>query len=165
MTGGLQVLHDRKCFCSHGGLPHKHLRYFCKWHCLQFFKFECWRSTELSGFGSEQSLLPTQSMWKPEMSFLPWVYCSSAKFSCWFFHNLPQSLSFIYSCYWYGAHKIIADISDMYHTQNVLGKWSSKLFGIALFASGQSSTITGTYAGQYVMQVVCFMDFFTYFSA
>ncbi|KAJ1428498.1 NRAMP family [Sesbania bispinosa] len=36
--------------------------------------------------------------------------------------------------------------------RNVLGKWSSKLFGIALLASGQSSTITGTYAGQYVMQ-------------
>lgn len=36
--------------------------------------------------------------------------------------------------------------------QNVLGRWSSKLFGIALLASGQSSTITGTYAGQYVMQ-------------
>ncbi|KAG5036548.1 hypothetical protein JHK86_017388 [Glycine max] len=35
---------------------------------------------------------------------------------------------------------------------NVLGKWSSKLFAIALLASGQSSTITGTYAGQYVMQ-------------
>ncbi|KAF2321491.1 hypothetical protein GH714_000094 [Hevea brasiliensis] len=28
-------------------------------------------------------------------------------------------------------------------------KWSSKLFAIALLASGQSSTITGTYAGQY----------------
>ncbi|RYR50801.1 hypothetical protein Ahy_A07g037416 isoform B [Arachis hypogaea] len=36
--------------------------------------------------------------------------------------------------------------------RNVLGKWSSKLFGVALLASGQSSTITGTYAGQYVMQ-------------
>ncbi|KAK6263772.1 hypothetical protein QUC31_011905 [Theobroma cacao] len=36
--------------------------------------------------------------------------------------------------------------------RNVLGSWSSKLFGIALLASGQSSTITGTYAGQYVMQ-------------
>ncbi|KAG9459472.1 hypothetical protein H6P81_003980 [Aristolochia fimbriata] len=36
--------------------------------------------------------------------------------------------------------------------KNVLGRWSSKLFGIALLASGQSSTITGTYAGQYVMQ-------------
>ncbi|XP_065869150.1 metal transporter Nramp1 isoform X2 [Euphorbia lathyris] len=36
--------------------------------------------------------------------------------------------------------------------KNVLGSWSSKLFAIALLASGQSSTITGTYAGQYVMQ-------------
>eukprot|EP00268_Persea_americana_P028214 TRINITY_DN27435_c0_g1_i1.p1 TRINITY_DN27435_c0_g1~~TRINITY_DN27435_c0_g1_i1.p1 ORF type:complete len:399 (+),score=43.02 TRINITY_DN27435_c0_g1_i1:361-1557(+) len=35
---------------------------------------------------------------------------------------------------------------------NVLGSWSSKLFAIALLASGQSSTVTGTYAGQYVMQ-------------
>lgn len=39
------------------------------------------------------------------------------------------------------------------YVQNVLGRWSSKLFAIALLASGQSSTITGTYAGQYVMQV------------
>ncbi|KAJ6713854.1 SOLUTE CARRIER PROTEIN FAMILY 11 MEMBER [Salix viminalis] len=36
--------------------------------------------------------------------------------------------------------------------KNVLGSWSSKLFAVALLASGQSSTITGTYAGQYVMQ-------------
>ncbi|CAH9144034.1 unnamed protein product [Cuscuta epithymum] len=36
--------------------------------------------------------------------------------------------------------------------KNVLGRWNSKLFAIALLASGQSSTITGTYAGQYVMQ-------------
>ena len=42
-----------------------------------------------------------------------------------------------------------------YFLQNVLGSWSSKLFAIALLASGQSSTITGTYAGQYVMQVSC----------
>ncbi|CAI0420772.1 unnamed protein product [Linum tenue] len=38
--------------------------------------------------------------------------------------------------------------------KNVLGGWSSKLFAIALLASGQSSTITGTYAGQYVMQMI-----------
>ncbi|KAG6787864.1 hypothetical protein POTOM_003909 [Populus tomentosa] len=38
--------------------------------------------------------------------------------------------------------------------KNVLGSWSSKLFAIALLASGQSSTITGTYAGQYVMQSI-----------
>ncbi|KAL3819583.1 hypothetical protein ACJIZ3_005488 [Penstemon smallii] len=36
--------------------------------------------------------------------------------------------------------------------KNVIGKWSSKIFAIALLASGQSSTITGTYAGQHVMQ-------------
>ncbi|KAL3535399.1 hypothetical protein ACH5RR_003885 [Cinchona calisaya] len=36
--------------------------------------------------------------------------------------------------------------------KDVLGSWSSKVFAIALLASGQSSTITGTYAGQYVMQ-------------
>ncbi|XP_031504989.1 metal transporter Nramp3-like isoform X3 [Nymphaea colorata] len=38
--------------------------------------------------------------------------------------------------------------------KNVLGNWSSKLFAVALLASGQSSTITGTYAGQYVMQMI-----------
>ncbi|KAL3535434.1 hypothetical protein ACH5RR_003895 [Cinchona calisaya] len=36
--------------------------------------------------------------------------------------------------------------------KRVLGSWSSKVFAIALLASGQSSTITKTYAGQYVMQ-------------
>eukprot|EP00850_Spirogloea_muscicola_P010306 SM000060S19638 [mRNA] locus=s60:196507:199845:- [translate_table: standard] len=36
--------------------------------------------------------------------------------------------------------------------QHTLGSWSPQLFGIALLASGQSSTVTGTYAGQYVMQ-------------
>ncbi|KAJ3683473.1 hypothetical protein LUZ60_013700 [Juncus effusus] len=36
--------------------------------------------------------------------------------------------------------------------KNVLGKSSSIVYAIALLASGQSSTITGTYAGQYVMQ-------------
>ncbi|CAL5333220.1 unnamed protein product [Camellia sinensis] len=36
--------------------------------------------------------------------------------------------------------------------KNVLGKSSSILYAIALLASGQSSTITGTYAGQFIMQ-------------
>ncbi|KAF9682648.1 hypothetical protein SADUNF_Sadunf05G0130700 [Salix dunnii] len=36
--------------------------------------------------------------------------------------------------------------------QNVLGKSSSKIYAIALLASGQGSTITGTYAGQYIME-------------
>ncbi|ERN03704.1 metal transporter Nramp5 [Amborella trichopoda] len=36
--------------------------------------------------------------------------------------------------------------------KNVLGSSSSTVYAIALLASGQSSTITGTYAGQYIMQ-------------
>ncbi|XP_068642071.1 metal transporter Nramp7.2-like [Aristolochia californica] len=36
--------------------------------------------------------------------------------------------------------------------KNVLGKSSSVVYAIALLASGQSSTITGTYAGQFIMQ-------------
>ncbi|XP_051219927.1 metal transporter Nramp5 [Lolium perenne] len=36
--------------------------------------------------------------------------------------------------------------------RNVLGKSSAIVYGVALLASGQSSTITGTYAGQYIMQ-------------
>ncbi|XP_068307217.1 metal transporter Nramp7.2-like [Pyrus communis] len=36
--------------------------------------------------------------------------------------------------------------------QNVLGRSSKILYAISLLASGQSSTITGTYAGQFVMQ-------------
>ena len=41
-----------------------------------------------------------------------------------------------------------------YYQQNVLGKSSSILYAVALLASGQSSAITGTYAGQFVMQVI-----------
>ncbi|XP_077231726.1 metal transporter Nramp7.2-like [Tasmannia lanceolata] len=36
--------------------------------------------------------------------------------------------------------------------KNVLGRSSSIVYGIALLASGQSSAITGTYAGQFIMQ-------------
>ncbi|MED6155739.1 Metal transporter Nramp5 [Stylosanthes scabra] len=36
--------------------------------------------------------------------------------------------------------------------KNVLGRSSSTIYAIALLASGQSSAITGTYAGQYIMQ-------------
>ncbi|KAK4276712.1 hypothetical protein QN277_014830 [Acacia crassicarpa] len=42
--------------------------------------------------------------------------------------------------------------SASYLLKNVLGKSSSTVYAIALLASGQSSTITGTYAGQYIMQ-------------
>eukprot|EP00270_Netrium_digitus_P012678 TRINITY_DN4148_c0_g1_i1.p1 TRINITY_DN4148_c0_g1~~TRINITY_DN4148_c0_g1_i1.p1 ORF type:complete len:532 (-),score=107.61 TRINITY_DN4148_c0_g1_i1:197-1792(-) len=44
----------------------------------------------------------------------------------------------------------INNIPDL--LQHTLGSWASPVFGVALLASGQSSTITGTYAGQYVMQ-------------
>ena len=38
--------------------------------------------------------------------------------------------------------------------KNVLGRKSASIiYAVALLASGQSSTITGTYAGQYIMQV------------
>ncbi|GMY12073.1 metal transporter Nramp5-like isoform X2 [Fagus crenata] len=37
--------------------------------------------------------------------------------------------------------------------KNSLGNWSSKLYAISLLASGQSATVSGTYAGQYIMQV------------
>ncbi|XP_042990695.1 metal transporter Nramp1-like isoform X2 [Carya illinoinensis] len=36
--------------------------------------------------------------------------------------------------------------------KNALGNWSPKLHAISMLASGQSSTVAGTYAGQYVMQ-------------
>nr|POE92557.1 metal transporter nramp5 [Quercus suber] len=36
--------------------------------------------------------------------------------------------------------------------KSVLGRSSSTIYAIALLASGQSSTITGTYAGQFIMQ-------------
>ena len=48
----------------------------------------------------------------------------------------------------------VADISDAYHLlAPILGTTAgSILFGVALLASGQSSTITGTLAGQIVME-------------
>jgi manganese transport protein len=48
----------------------------------------------------------------------------------------------------------VADIQDAHQfLQPLLGtKWAPLLFGIALIASGQSSTITGTLAGQIVME-------------
>ncbi|XP_044511311.1 metal transporter Nramp5-like isoform X2 [Mangifera indica] len=42
--------------------------------------------------------------------------------------------------------------SASFMLKNVLGKSSSIVYAIALLASGQSSTITGTYAGQFIMQ-------------
>ncbi|KAL3513677.1 hypothetical protein ACH5RR_026394 [Cinchona calisaya] len=38
--------------------------------------------------------------------------------------------------------------------KNILGRSSSTIYAIALLASGQSSSITGTYAGQFIMQMI-----------
>ncbi len=48
----------------------------------------------------------------------------------------------------------VADIEDAYKFLSPLlgNEWASMLFGIALIAAGQSSTITGTLAGQIVME-------------
>ncbi|KAM0906038.1 hypothetical protein ACQ4PT_017008 [Festuca glaucescens] len=42
--------------------------------------------------------------------------------------------------------------SSSFLLKNVLGRSSAIVYGVALLASGQSSSITGTYAGQYIMQ-------------
>lgn len=48
----------------------------------------------------------------------------------------------------------VSDIQDAHHFLTPLTgtKWASILFGVALVAAGQSSTITGTLAGQVVME-------------
>ncbi|MHA8065103.1 Nramp family divalent metal transporter [Aquirufa sp. ROCK2-A2] len=48
----------------------------------------------------------------------------------------------------------VGDIHDAYHLLDpVLGsKWASTLFAVALLASGQNATLTGTLAGQIVME-------------
>jgi manganese transport protein len=52
------------------------------------------------------------------------------------------------------GHETVADIQDAYHLLDPLvgGALASLLFGIALLASGQSSTFTGTIAGQVLME-------------
>ncbi|MEE1885472.1 Nramp family divalent metal transporter [Pedobacter flavus] len=47
----------------------------------------------------------------------------------------------------------VAEIQDAYHLlENIFGSTAPTLFAIALIAAGQSSTITGTLAGQIVME-------------
>src|ERR1700760_958329 len=52
------------------------------------------------------------------------------------------------------GHEAVTDIQDAYHLLDPLvgGALASFLFGIALLASGQSSTFTGTIAGQILME-------------
>lgn len=51
-------------------------------------------------------------------------------------------------------HQSIADISDAYHLLDPLlgSRYASMFFGIALLAAGLNSTLTGTLAGQIVME-------------
>ncbi|KAF7821087.1 Elicitor-responsive protein 1 [Senna tora] len=44
------------------------------------------------------------------------------------------------------------ELSYPHNRVNVLGKSNSTIYAIALLASGQSFAVTGTYAGQYIMQ-------------
>jgi manganese transport protein len=52
------------------------------------------------------------------------------------------------------GHTEVVEIQDAYHLLDPLvgGAFASVLFGIALLASGQSSTFTGTIAGQVIME-------------
>ncbi len=52
------------------------------------------------------------------------------------------------------GHREVSDIEDAYHLiEPIVGSaFAASLFGIALLASGQSSTFTGTIAGQIVME-------------
>jgi manganese transport protein len=51
-----------------------------------------------------------------------------------------------------GLHEV-ADIQDAHKLlEPMLGNWAAVLFALALIAAGQSSTITGTLAGQIVME-------------
>ncbi|WP_416773459.1 MULTISPECIES: Nramp family divalent metal transporter [Pseudomonas] len=52
------------------------------------------------------------------------------------------------------GHTEVVEIQDAYHLLDPLvgGAFASILFGIALLASGQSSTFTGTIAGQVIME-------------
>lgn len=52
------------------------------------------------------------------------------------------------------GHTDVVEIQDAYHLLDPLvgGALASVLFGVALFASGQSSTFTGTIAGQVVLE-------------
>nr|WP_281438659.1 MULTISPECIES: Nramp family divalent metal transporter [Pseudomonas] len=52
------------------------------------------------------------------------------------------------------GHTAVVEIQDAYHLLDPLvgGAFASTLFGIALLASGQSSTFTGTIAGQVIME-------------
>lgn len=57
------------------------------------------------------------------------------------------------AAFYKNGHYEVAEIQDAYHLlENIFGSTAPTLFAIALIAAGQSSTITGTLAGQIVME-------------
>jgi manganese transport protein len=70
-----------------------------------------------------------------------------------FFVNAAILILAAATFYKHGMHEV-AEIQDAYRfLQPLLGtKWASILFAVALIAAGQSSTVTGTLAGQIVME-------------
>ncbi|WP_281297725.1 Nramp family divalent metal transporter [Flavobacterium limnophilum] len=70
-----------------------------------------------------------------------------------FFVNAAILILAAATFYKHGMHEV-AEIQDAYRfLQPLLGtKWAPILFAVALIAAGQSSTITGTLAGQIVME-------------
>jgi manganese transport protein len=85
----------------------------------------------------------------------------STKFAMWdtgialniaFFVNLAI-LILAASAFYSNGYNKVAELEDAHRLlKQILGSTSSTLFGIALLASGQSSTITGTLAGQVIME-------------
>jgi len=57
------------------------------------------------------------------------------------------------SAFYKNGYQHVAELQDAYKLLNrLLGSWAPKLFALALVASGQSSTVTGTLAGQIIME-------------
>jgi manganese transport protein len=58
------------------------------------------------------------------------------------------------SAFHFSGHTGVADIEDAYHLLDPIAGTATAgvLFGLALFASGQSSTFTGTIAGQVILE-------------
>ncbi|TAE79639.1 MAG: iron/manganese transporter [Bacteroidetes bacterium] len=57
------------------------------------------------------------------------------------------------SAFWGNGHHQVSDIKDAHHLLGgIFGSLAPTLFAIALIAAGQSSTITGTLAGQIIME-------------
>lgn len=81
------------------------------------------------------------------------TFDSNAALLCAFFIN-ASILILSAAAFHGGAHESVADINDAFHLlAPVLGApLAGTVFAIALLASGQNSTLTGTLAGQIVME-------------